>query len=299
MEVKAQANQNILVEKAICFAVAKHSGQCRKGSNTPYIVHPLEVLQILHTMQADSNLLMAGVLHDTVEDTDTTLEELAQTFNEDVARLVGEHSEDKSLSWEERKQGALAAVALADKREQMLVLADKLSNIRAMERDYLRLGEELWTRFNRPKLKQAWYYGAALPALQALADYPDTCRAYEEFAQLVETVFGQAAQVQLTAAELADRGGTLYTSEAQALYWQLEQGRLTITGEDYDAEDSYEYNLALDEAGTRAFFQALHQELGPEPVDELLQKHFAREGSFYQLKAFLDQQGLVYEFFSF
>ena len=58
---------------AIEFATKKHSGQLRKATAIPYILHPLEVLQILYSMRADTNLMIAGVLHDTVEDTDTTL----------------------------------------------------------------------------------------------------------------------------------------------------------------------------------------------------------------------------------
>ena len=295
----AEQAQNKLFEQAICFAVQKHAGQCRKGGQIPYIVHPLEVMEILLTMGGDVNLLMAGLLHDTVEDTDTTLEELTEIFNADVARLVGEHSEDKSRSWEERKLTALQEVARADKREQMLVLADKLSNIRAMERDYVRLGEALWSRFTRPRVKQAWYYQAALPALARLEQYPESRAAYAEFKDLVEKVFGGVEAIPLTQAELADRMVTLYQGQERGLYWQLEQGCLTITGEDYDAEDSYEYNLGLDEACSRRLLQELHRAYGAEPVDELAQAHFGEEQGFYRLRAFLEEHHILYEYFSF
>lgn len=86
--------ENHLLEKAIHFATAKHAGQLRKGTTTPYIVHPLETMNILRSMNADTNLLIAGLLHDTVEDTDTTVEEIAEVFGTDVADLVGGHSED-------------------------------------------------------------------------------------------------------------------------------------------------------------------------------------------------------------
>ncbi len=299
MGVGIKKEENALLEQAICFVLQKHAGQCRKGGQLPYIVHPLEVMQQLLDMEADTNLLIAGLLHDTVEDTDTTLEELADVFNADVAHLVGEHSEDKSRSWEERKLTSLQDVAQVDKREQMLVLADMLSNIRDMERDYKRVGEQLWQCFNRPRTQQAWYYHAAIPALQALADYPDTKEAYGNFVQLVEAVFGGVADIPLAEEELTDRLVTLYQDEERGLYWQVEQGRLTISGEDYDAEDSYECNLSLAEADMRSFFQSLHRAYGAVPVDELVQQHFGEEDGFYKLKAFLDKHQLVYEFFSF
>ena len=86
------------LNRAIIFATERHAGQVRKGTDTPYIVHPLETMLILSNMQADLNVQSAGLLHDTVEDTDTTLEEIAALFGDDVASLVGHHSEDKSKS---------------------------------------------------------------------------------------------------------------------------------------------------------------------------------------------------------
>lgn len=128
----------------------------------PYILHPLEVLQILSNMDADTDLQIAGLLHDTIEDTDTTAQEIAALFGEDVAALVSHHSEDKEKSWLARKTAALAALQSADERQQMLALADKLSNLRSIARDYAALGDALWQRFHAPKEKQAWYYNGIL-----------------------------------------------------------------------------------------------------------------------------------------
>ncbi len=166
---------------AIEFAVKKHSGQVRKSTTIPYILHPLEVLQILCTMGADTNVMIAGVLHDTVEDTDTTLDEIKESFGEDVAGLVAANSEDKSKSWEARKQHTIDALAEADLRVKMLVVADKLSNIRSMATDAKRIGDRLWDRFNAPKQKQAWYFDGILDAIYDLQFLPECEDAYWEF----------------------------------------------------------------------------------------------------------------------
>ena len=94
------STNNTLFDTAINFAVAKHAGQMRKGSNIPYITHPLETMTILNSMRADLNLLIAGLLHDTLEDTDTSPNELLKLFNKEVAELVAAHTEDKTKSWE-------------------------------------------------------------------------------------------------------------------------------------------------------------------------------------------------------
>ena len=182
--------ENELLNNAISFAVEKHKNGLRKGTKMPYIVHPLEVMHNLMLMGADKNLMAAGVLHDTVEDTDATLEEIAAKFGDDVAALVSSHTEkDKSLSWKTRKEIALEHLKHANKREQMLVLADKLSNMRAISRDYAELKEKIWDRFNRGKDSQAWYYRSGASSLMKLGEYEDTKALYLEFAELVDKVF--------------------------------------------------------------------------------------------------------------
>lgn len=184
--------ENELLNNAIAFAVEKHKNGLRKGTKMPYIVHPLEVMHNLMLMGADKNLMAAGVLHDTVEDTDATLDEIVEKFGEDVASLVASHTEkDKSLPWKKRKDIALDHLKHANKREQMLVLADKLSNMRAIARDYDKIQDKLWERFNRGKEDQAWYYGMGAAALMKLGEYEDTKELYWEFVGLIDKVFGE------------------------------------------------------------------------------------------------------------
>lgn len=187
-ELDIQAD-NYRLSKAITFATERHSGQVRKSTTIPYILHPLEVLQILYSMRADTNVMIAGVLHDTVEDTDTTLDEIREIFGDDVAELVASNSEDKSKTWEERKQHTINELARADLRVKMLIMADKLSNIRSIALDYKNIGDELWERFNAPKEKQAWYYSNIQDSLYDMQLHSECANAYWEFVGLYKDVF--------------------------------------------------------------------------------------------------------------
>lgn len=182
---------NDKLNRAITFAVEKHAGQVRKSTNIPYIVHPLEVLQILYSVRADKDVLMAGVLHDTVEDTDTSLEEIRELFGDSVAELVASNSEDKSKTWDERKQHTIDELATASDEVQMLILADKLSNLRSIAHDYSELGDKVWDRFNASKEKQAWYYSGIQDALYDMQFQEDCRSAYWEFVGLFKDVFVQ------------------------------------------------------------------------------------------------------------
>ena len=188
---KGYKEQNELLNKAIIYAVEKHAGQLRKGTQIPYIVHPMEVLALLNEMRADMTVIIAGVLHDTVEDTSATIDDIIREFGEDVAELVGNHTEDKSKTWFQRKSQGLRELAEGSFNLKGLVLADKLSNVRNMYRDYMIEGDEYWDRFNAPFEKQAWYYNSAVKAMEELKDNENTAVRYNEFKEIVEKTFGQ------------------------------------------------------------------------------------------------------------
>lgn len=178
-----------LLHESIVFANKAHKGQLRKGTDIDYISHPMEVMQILTAMRADDDLIIAGVLHDTVEDTPVTLEELEEKFGSDIAALVAHHSEDKSLPWIERKTAAIDHLEKADRHTKMLVLADKLSNLRSMYSTYQEIGDALWERFNAPKEKQCWYYTEILNALWDIGGFEDIEPFYEEMTNLIKDIF--------------------------------------------------------------------------------------------------------------
>lgn len=177
-----------MVEKAIRFATKAHEGQFRKGTDRPYIVHPLEVGKILSEMTADEEVIAAGILHDTIEDCKEVTEEiLRQEFGERITTMVLHESEDKTKSWKERKSTTIEKLKTAPLEVQYIGLADKLSNIRDIDRDYPIYKEELWNRF-RMKDKQiiGWYYKEIQKSLQSLKGIPQ----YEEYCRLVERNFG-------------------------------------------------------------------------------------------------------------
>ena len=177
------------LDAAITYAVEHHAGQLRKGTVRPYILHPMETMQILHTMKADNNLLIAGVLHDTIEDTTATEEEIRRLFGDDVADLVTAHSEDKSKTWLERKTHAIQELAKSNKRLKMLVMADKVSNLRSMVSDYQQVGDFLWNRFNASPEQQTWYYGGVQEALKELQNEPECSAVYWEMVEHYNYLF--------------------------------------------------------------------------------------------------------------
>lgn len=90
-----------MIDKAIAFATKAHEGQVRKGTSRPYIVHPLEVGEIISSMTEDEEVIAAAILHDTIEDCEGVTEEILQReFGERVAFLVAQESEDKTKTWE-------------------------------------------------------------------------------------------------------------------------------------------------------------------------------------------------------
>jgi len=123
------------VFEAARFAGEKHAHQRRKGAAAePYVNHLIEVAGLVATAlaQPDTNLVMAALLHDTIEDTGTTKEELVEHFGADVADLVVEVTDDKSLPKAERKRLQVENAPRKSARAQTIKLADKISNLRAI-----------------------------------------------------------------------------------------------------------------------------------------------------------------------
>ena len=180
-----------MIEKAVKFAIKAHEGQVRKGSTVPYINHPLEVCTIVSLMTDDEDVRVAALLHDTVEDTSVTIEEIKRNFGERVASMVAKESEDKSKSWIERKMNTLDTLINEPIEVKMIALGDKLSNIRNSARDYLSLGDEFLLRFNeKDKVKQGKYYYGILEALKDLKDNVF----YKEYEGLCNFVFGDVKE---------------------------------------------------------------------------------------------------------
>ena len=177
-----------LLDRAIRFAVECHAGTERRGKGFPYIVHPMEAMAIAATMSADQEILAAAVLHDVVEDTDVTLEDLRSLFGDRIAKLVDSESDrlDQGLDWRARKEDSLKRLKEASRDEKIVALGDKLSNMRAIARDYTSEGEVFWDRFHiKEKSVHGWRYHALLDALSDLSD----TYAFQEFEFLVNRIF--------------------------------------------------------------------------------------------------------------
>ncbi|HEY8488513.1 MAG TPA: HD domain-containing protein, partial [Thermaerobacter sp.] len=126
------------------FAVWAHGGQTRKGKDVPYITHPLAVALTLARAGCAEDVVIAGLLHDVVEDTSVTLEEVRDRFSPAVADIVAACTEDKRLPWEERKARMLETLAGAPLPVKLVACADKLHNIRDLRADYQQVGERVW-----------------------------------------------------------------------------------------------------------------------------------------------------------
>lgn len=181
-----------LLDRAIVFAVRAHAGTERRGKGFPYIVHPLEAVEIVATMTPDQELLAAAALHDTVEDTDVTIEQIRAEFGDRIASLVASESDIKvsgvssEESWHIRKQAAIDRLAAASLDAKKVALGDKLSNMRAIARDYAMQGDALWNLFRvKDRKDHEWHYRGLADALRDLHD----TFAYKEFEQLINQVF--------------------------------------------------------------------------------------------------------------
>lgn len=190
-----------LVDKAIHFATCAHQGTERRGKGYPYILHPLEAMTIVATLTNDPELLAAAVLHDTVEDTAVTPEELEREFGSRVAHLVAQETDirqaadGRKLTWLERKQRDLAKLGAASTEVKIVTLGDKLSNMRAIARDYRQQGDALWQIFRvKDKATHAWRYRGLRDAMKELSG----TAAFQEFDRLVKEVFGEADVDQTT-----------------------------------------------------------------------------------------------------
>ena len=184
-----------LVSEAIIFATKAHDGMRRKKSEAPYILHPMEAAVIVGTMTDDQNLIAAAALHDVVEDSDVSIEDIEEKFGKRVRELVGSETEDKradlppSDTWRICKEESLAILKNTNDLGVLMVwLGDKLANMRAIYRDWKVEGDAMWQRFNqKDPNEQAWYYRSIAELISRLSD----TSAWLEYKTLTELVFGK------------------------------------------------------------------------------------------------------------
>ena len=185
-----------LLDKAIIFAVKAHANQERRAKQTPYVIHVLEAVAIAETLTKDQEILAAAALHDTVEDTDVKLTDIEREFGPRVSQYVGMETtfipegQTEEESWRARKQISIDSIKNSDRDGQIVAMGDKLSNMRAIYRDYMDIGDELWNRFHeKRKSEHEWHYRS----LAASFDKLTNTHAYREFHSLLNMVFGEKA----------------------------------------------------------------------------------------------------------
>lgn len=186
-----------LLTQAMIFAAQMHDGAVRKGSEIPYIVHPMEAATIAATLTDDPHILAAAALHDVMEDCGVSYEELCARFGSRVANLVREDSQNlgafAGADWGACRREALRKIAGSGRELKIIVLADKLSNIRAMYRDFVREGAQMFRKFNQSDMRMhAWYYRSCTALVRA--DFEHTS-AWRELNALVEYVFAGVESV--------------------------------------------------------------------------------------------------------
>ena len=184
-----------IVFEALDFASQCHRGTYRKGTQIPYIVHPTSMVRYLARLEAPEELTAAAALHDVVEDTEATLEDIRQRFGPRIAELVeGASERDKSLSWRERKVATIDHARETDDTELLVLKCiDKLDNLRDIREDLSLRGEQIWKRFNADKLSLAWYYGTLAEIFSAKLKGTPYEALSKEMSSLSEKVFGEVA----------------------------------------------------------------------------------------------------------
>lgn len=166
-------NQLFKIQKAIKFATKTHEiyqKQKRKGKDVAYIIHPLTVGIILAHAGANEDVICAGILHDTIEDSieerKVNLKMIEDFFGENIAKLVlALTEEDKSLPWEERKRIAKEHIKDFSNDATLVKSADIIANTRELIEDYKKDGEEVFAKFNAPKEKIIKNYLETIEAL--------------------------------------------------------------------------------------------------------------------------------------
>ena len=184
-----------LVSEAVAFAVQAHDGMRRKKSEVPYILHPMEAAVIVGTMTDDQSVIAAAALHDVVEDTDITIEEIEERFGKRVRALVESETEDKRAdlppaeTWRIRKEESLEVLKNTDDMGVLMIwLGDKLANMRSIYREWKREGDAMWQRFHqKDPVQQGWYYRSVASLTERLSD----TAAWIEYKTLTELVFGK------------------------------------------------------------------------------------------------------------
>ncbi len=178
-----------LFEVALRYATKAHYGQTRKVNGLPMIQHPVNVSKTLKEAGFSEAVIIAGLLHDTIEDTSVTLEDIKRLFGEEIAKIVAGNTENKSRPWEERKQHTIDWIKIAPIEVKALIVADKLDNLTSIMEGYNVLGEELWKFFKKGKSHQKWYFSGVAANMNYKLNYNQIPNFFFQYDEKVREFF--------------------------------------------------------------------------------------------------------------
>ena len=170
------------LEKAIRMAAVAHQHQMRKDGPYPYIEHLIAVGLLLTKYGFSDTIVAAGLVHDVVEDTDVSAEDLRKELGDEVADIVASVTNDDSLGWEQKKKKYIETVRAGGEGAWAVSTADKIANARSLLNSYVVQGPLVWKYFNTGKEKKRWFEEAMLAMLRETWQNP----LVDEYAQLVE-----------------------------------------------------------------------------------------------------------------
>lgn len=161
--------------EALDWALERHAGASRKGTGSPYASHVIQVAGLVMEHGGDADQIVAALLHDVVEDTDSTIEDVDSRFGPSVSRIVADCTDtlpgdtpDRKSSWQQRKERHLDHLLAIDDRSALVAACDKRHNLEAIVADLRREGPATLERFNaRTPAAVLWYYGEAVDRLRA------------------------------------------------------------------------------------------------------------------------------------
>lgn len=193
-------------EKAKLFAIKAHMGQVRKSEpDKPMIMHPIGVGKLLESLGYDDNVIAAGYLHDVVEDTLYTIEDIEKEFGNDIASLVmGASEPDKSLSWEERKKHTIEETKKLPLRNKLVICADKINNLEDLFLKFEKSGERDFQAFKRGEEQQKWYYTSTYESL--ISNEDKNLPIFARLKDILDKVFYKKEDLFLRDTIFADNG---------------------------------------------------------------------------------------------
>ena len=193
IEVKPTKKENntnpAKIHDAIIYASVKYHGLSEPATGIEYICHALEVMDVLTSMGADDDVKIAGILQGIPDITGTELFEIAQRYGNGIAELIDFAIEGRGITWKERTEAALAKLNYADKRAQMVILADKVVTQRSIVAGVRATGDEVWSRMKAEKEEVCSYLSEIQDALKEMQNYEETSDVYWEMVTTFKDLF--------------------------------------------------------------------------------------------------------------